>query len=137
MELTGISPVQDGSACLTGTHCSVLSIRGLGSSLISQVPCLVDALGVVGKKKGLRVLKFYFILICRWRSQRRKERLVVDPASAVVDRNVADGRPRDQHVVDRQRRQRRKRHRRLGRRRRLRAGDDQHLVDATGATDVP
>ena len=50
VELTGIRPVQDGSTCSTGTHFSVPSFWGLGSGLVSQVPCLSDALGVVGGK---------------------------------------------------------------------------------------
>ena len=36
---------------LTGTQCRVLSTWGLGSGLVSQVPCLGDALEVAGDKK--------------------------------------------------------------------------------------
>ena len=50
MELSDIRQEQDGSASRTGTQHRVTSIWSLGSGLVSQVPGLGDALGVVGKK---------------------------------------------------------------------------------------
>ena len=38
----------------TGTKLRVLSIWGLGSGLVSQVPSLGDAIGVVGVKKSIQ-----------------------------------------------------------------------------------
>ena len=49
--LKGIRPVQDGSACWTGTQQRVHSIWGLGSCLLSQVAGLGNAQGVVGARK--------------------------------------------------------------------------------------
>ena len=50
-EFEGRSPVQKGSTCQSGTQYRVLSIRGRGSGLVSQVPCLGDSIVVVGIKK--------------------------------------------------------------------------------------
>ena len=49
--LKGIRPVQDGSACCTGTQYRVHSIWFLGSWIVSQVPGLDNAQGVVGVRK--------------------------------------------------------------------------------------
>ena len=49
--LTGNRPVQDSSTCQSGSQFRVLSIWGLGSGFVSQVPCLGDAIGVVGEFK--------------------------------------------------------------------------------------
>ena len=55
VELTGNRPVQGGSTCFTGTQCRVPTIWGLGSGLVSIVPCLGDALGVEGEKMKYQV----------------------------------------------------------------------------------
>ena len=51
VEITDIRPVRDSSICWTGTLYRVPSICGLMCGLVNQVPCLGDALGVVGKKE--------------------------------------------------------------------------------------
>ena len=48
MELTGSRPMHNSSTRLTGTQCLVFSPWGLGSGLVSLVPGLGDALGMVG-----------------------------------------------------------------------------------------
>ena len=58
MTLIGSRPVQYSSTCQSGTQ----SIWGHGSGLVSQVPCLGNAIGVVGVIKnlllGVRNLKY-------------------------------------------------------------------------------
>ena len=51
VELDGNRPVQYSSTCSTGTQGRVLSSWGLKSGLVSLVPGLGDALGVVGINK--------------------------------------------------------------------------------------
>ena len=51
VELIGNRPVQYSSTCQSGTQNIVLSIWGRGPCLVSQVPCIGDALVVVGVKK--------------------------------------------------------------------------------------
>ena len=45
--------MEDGSTCSTVTRCRVPYFWGLRSGLVSQVPCLGDPLGVVGKKETM------------------------------------------------------------------------------------
>ena len=52
-ELTRNRPVQQSSTCQSGTQHRVLSIWGRGSGRVSQVPCLGNAIVVVGVKKLL------------------------------------------------------------------------------------
>ena len=51
MELRGTRPAQICSTFLSGTQQRVLYVGGLGSGLVSQVPSLSDAIGVVGVRK--------------------------------------------------------------------------------------
>ena len=53
VELIGSRPVQNSSTCQSGTQYRVLSIWGCGSGLVSQVPCLGDAIVVVGILKNM------------------------------------------------------------------------------------
>ena len=78
MEITRLRPVQDGSPSWTETQWRVSSIWGLGSCLVCLVPCLHDAVNVVGelhKKSYDQPRQFfywigprYFAQICekRW-----------------------------------------------------------------------
>ena len=55
---------------LTGTQCRVLSTWGLGSGLVSQVPCLGDALEVSGDlKKWMLSTVRMSIILCTWHCQ--------------------------------------------------------------------
>ena len=54
VELTSNKQVQHSSTCQSGTKHRVLSIWGRGSGLVSQVPCLGDALVVVGVLKKVK-----------------------------------------------------------------------------------
>ena len=57
-ELCNLQAVEeDGFNCWTVTQNRVISLWGLGSSLVSQVPCLGAALGVVGRKNDIRSLR--------------------------------------------------------------------------------
>ena len=48
MELIGNRPMQVRSTCQSGTELRVFSIWGRGSGLVSQVPCLGDAIVMAG-----------------------------------------------------------------------------------------
>ena len=51
-ELIGSRPEQNSSTCQSGTQNRVLSMWGSGTGLVSQVPCLGNALVVVGILKN-------------------------------------------------------------------------------------
>ena len=53
VELKSNRSVQNSSTCQSGNQSRVLSSWGLGSGLVSQVPYLGEALGVVGVKRRL------------------------------------------------------------------------------------
>ena len=53
VELKSNRSVQNSSTCQSGNQSRVLSSWGLGPGLVSQVPYLGEALGVVGVKKRL------------------------------------------------------------------------------------
>ena len=63
----GNRPVQYSSTCQSGSQLRVLSIWGLGSVLVSQVPYLGDTIGVVGIKKYLtQVLLIQLVTTQNW-----------------------------------------------------------------------